>query len=81
MNKQRLINQPMEKLECISIQTLSTIDDADTLIVQTAIIEAYNSHTVIVFLNLIISLGSLDKDIRFLEMLKEVSKRKGIKFS
>lgn len=71
-NKQRLINQLKEKLECASFQALSAIDDADTLIVQTAIKEAYNSHTVVVvgqdvdLLILIIALCPLDKDVRFL---------------
>lgn len=71
-NKERLINQLVEKLEYAGIQALSATDDADVLIVQTAIKEAYNNPTVVVvgqdvdLLILIIALCPLDKDIRFL---------------
>lgn len=71
-NKYHLINQLMENLECAGIQALSATDDADTLIVQIAIKEVYNSHTVVIvrqdvaLLILILALCPLDKDIRFL---------------
>lgn len=71
-NKERFISQLVHAFQNEEIETITANDDADTLIIQTAIRKSFESETIVVvgqdvdLLTLSISLTPTEKDIRLL---------------